>query len=86
MKMILVALLFVLALVLVGCTDAQYASRASINSEFTVEFFQNGELIRSWTSTDKPLSGEHGTRFAFVDKATKKYIRVGVANTIVTQN
>ena len=86
MKMILVALLFVLAFVLVGCTDAQRASITSLGSTCTVTFYQDGKVVQTWQSTGKVATGEAGTRYAFRDAATQKYIRVGVANTIVTQN
>ncbi len=85
MKKLLCALLFVLSFILVGCTDAEWASTTSVGSEFSVELFSAGEIVRTWTSTGKVITGEHGARYAFVDKETGKYVRVGVSNTVVTQ-
>lgn len=61
---------------LVSCTDAECASRSSLGSSMKVTMYSGGEAVKTWTSTGKVTSGEHGTRFAFKDKETGMYIRV----------
>jgi len=80
---------YLLLLLLAGCswmrTDAEQAAWDALGSEHLIEFYQGGEVTRFWTSTGKPVTGEAGTRYAFKDKATGAYVRIGVANTVVTE-
>ncbi len=71
-KVAIVVVLFAL----VSCTDAQCAGRASLGSSMKVTLYSGGGAVKTWTSTGKVTSGDHGTRFAFKDKETGMYIRV----------
>jgi hypothetical protein len=63
-------------LCLCGCTDSKWKSYTSLGSSMRVTLYSGGEAVKTWVSTGKVTSGEHGTRFAFVDSKTKAYVRV----------
>ena len=70
-----------LSLLLVwGCSlrvqIAQGSSIGALGSKHTVILYSGGQEVGRWTSTGKVTSGEHGTRFAFKDSESGKYIRV----------
>ena len=67
-----------------GCTNAGWDSATSLGSDGTVELYQNGEVVKTWESDGKVLSGEHGNRFSFREKGTGHYIRIS-GPVVVTQ-
>lgn len=85
MKKTFFALLFAVSLIsLSGCTDSWWGSVTSLGNSHKIELYQDGEVVRTWISTGKVESGEHGTRFAFVDKETGAYTRIGTVGVVVT--
>lgn len=85
MKRTLITLTIIASLfALTACTDSWWGSVGALGNECRVEFYQDGKVVRTWTSTGKVTTGDNGTRYAFVDKATGAYVRIGVQNTVVT--
>lgn len=80
-KLLLISLL----LIVISCTDASYQKYiGSINEEFKIEMYSGGTLVRTWTSTGKVTNEDNSDGYGFVDKATKKYVRVS-GDLIITQ-
>ena len=65
-----------------GCTNATWDSTTSLGSDAKIEFYQDGEVVRTFVSDGKPLTGKHGNRVAFREKSTGHYIRI-LDNTII---
>lgn len=60
----------------IGCTDTDLASFSAYGEEHKVELWSGGKMVKSWTSTGKVSSEESSDGYKFMDKATKKLVRV----------
>lgn len=71
-----IAIIALTAVGTAGCTDSQRASIGALGSKHTIILYSGGREVRRWISTGKVTTGEYGSRFAFRDAATGKYVRV----------
>lgn len=75
----IMALIFAVAMIaaiFAGCTDAEYALRASLNNKFRVTLYNGGQPVRSWESTGKVETERGSDGWYFMDAATRKLVRV----------
>ena len=61
----------------VSCTDAAKASLSSYGQEHRIRMYNGGALVAEWYSTGKVTSMESSDGWQFMDKATRKLVRVG---------
>ena len=73
----LMSVAIVASLMSIGCTDAKRASFASYGAEHTVTMYNGGKMVRQWTSTGKVTSMSDSDGWQFMDKETRKLVRVG---------
>jgi len=60
-----------------GCTDANVEKMLNnYGTEFTVEMYSGGQLVRTWTSSGKVSSEAQSDGYYFKDKATGKLVEV----------
>ena len=69
---------FVIACLLaaIGCTDAETAARTSLGSEFRVTLWSGGHSVKQWVSSGKVLTEKDSDGYYFMDKETKKLVRI----------
>ena len=60
-----------------GCTDATMASIGAYGSEHHIRMFNGGKLVAEWYSTGKVTSIDGSDGWQFMDKKTRKLVRVG---------
>jgi len=82
-KRLLIIFLIVLA-PLMGCTQAEIKDAITIGRPGIVKLYSGGQLVEQWESTGKIISEENSDGWKFVDKKTKKLIRV--SGTVVIIN
>ncbi len=75
MKKIIVSILVLLFLV--GCTDSKMASFRALGNECTIKMYNGGILVGEWTSTGKVTTMTDSDGWEFMDKTTRKLVRVG---------
>lgn len=63
-------------LLLTGCTDAETARGNASGKEHIVTLYSDGREVRTWRSTGKVQPNETGSSFYFMDKETKRLVRV----------
>jgi hypothetical protein len=66
-----------LALLLVGCTDAQISNISALGKPHKVSMYNGGKLVREWVSTGKVETLIDSDGWQFKDQATGKLVRVG---------
>ncbi len=66
----------VLAIIISSCTDATKAKFTNFGSEFKVEMYSGGVLVKTWISSGKVLSEKGSDGYFFVDKSTNKLVEV----------
>lgn len=71
----IIALLFVL-LITFSCTDSMRADFGSYGKEHFIALYSGGEAVQTWISTGKVETMEGSDGWQFMDKKTKKLIRV----------
>lgn len=78
-KIIIIALLFV------GCTDADVAQLGGYNAEFKIELVNcDGSVTKEWISTGKVRTEKESDGYYFMDKSSGKLVRV-TGNLIITE-
>lgn len=78
-KIIIIALLFI------GCTDAERAGIGGYGSEFKVELVNcDGLVTKVWRSSGKVLTEKDSDGYYFMDKSSGKLVRVS-GNLIITE-
>ena len=65
-----------LCLLLVGCTDAKWASYEALGSQATVKCYSGGVIIYDGTSTGRVASTRESDGWEFEDAETGKFVRV----------
>jgi len=77
MKLIRWAVLLVLVVPLLSCTDAGCAKNLkSYGNKNRVRLYSGGKVAAEWESTGRVGDDESGAGFYFVDKATGRMVRV----------
>ncbi len=81
----LVCGIFLAALVFSNCTDSEQAKFDSYGEKCRIEVFSGGQIIRTYTSTGKVMSGKLGVYY-FKDSETGKLVEVsGQVQVIITR-
>ena len=70
-------LILLLVFMAIGCTDATRANFGALGKEHRVRMFNGGKLVAEWTSTGKVVSMSDSDGWQFMDKDTRKLVRVG---------
>ncbi len=74
MKKALISLLILASLA--SCTDSAQEKLFSYGTEFKVEMFSGGKLVKQWISTGKVLSEKGSNGYYFKDKSTGHLVEV----------
>ena len=62
---------------LIGCTDAFKADIGGYGKEHRIRMYNGGALVAEWVSTGKVESMSDSDGWQFMDKETRKLVRVG---------
>lgn len=68
--------LFLLAILMAGCTDAESSSITSYGSRFKVTVYSGGQPVKTYFSTGKVMWHEGGGGCEFRDSTTQKHVRI----------
>ena len=84
MEAIMKRILVIAALMIVGCTDAQWDHDWNYGKESTVTIYGATGAIKTYTSTGRVEFQQNGTVVYFRDKATGKFVTVSGTFSIET--
>lgn len=73
-----------LAVLSIGCTDAERGGWGSLGAKHRVELYSGGEKVREWITTGQPQNEEHSDGYYFVDIESGELVRV-TGDLVVTQ-
>ena len=78
MKKVLIFLAIVsFTMFTIGCTDATRANIGAYCQQHRIRMFNGGKLVAEWISTGKVTSMSNSDGWQFMDKKTRKLVRVG---------
>lgn len=60
-----------------GCTDSFKADLGGYGKEHRIRMYNGGQLVAEWRSTGKVASMSESDGWQFMDKNTRKLVRVG---------
>ena len=69
-------LVLVLALGVLGCTDAQMSKWGALGNGATIECYSGGKLLGKWRSTGKVISEANSDGYFFKDADTRALMEV----------
>ena len=70
------AILALLLIPMVGCTDAGCAKATRYGNKNKVQLWSGGKVAQDWISSGRVSDDESGSGFYFVDSKTNKMVRV----------
>lgn len=59
-----------------SCFGVSIKEAVTVGKDFKVELYSGPEIVRTWTSSGKVLTEQNSDGWRFVDKETKKFVRV----------
>lgn len=59
-----------------GCSEAEVGKYAALGSEHHITLYSGGIVVRTWVSTGKVETERNSDGYYFIDKATRKLVRV----------
>lgn len=69
--------LLLITIIFISCTDATIANLKSYGDTHRIQMYNGGVLVREWYSTGKVTSLTDSDGWQFMDRKTKKLVRVG---------
>lgn len=79
------AILFISAILLTSCTDAQQSKIAGLGSKYKIELINcDGTVARTWISSGKVLTEQNSDGYYFNDSSTGQLVEV-TGTLIITQ-